>query len=129
MFGPYQPQEVKLLLADLTPLERERLWKLAYGRAWGSWQAWVGVVVAGLFAFLAMILLPAMPHGLLGYHLRGVAIAMAAGFGAFIGGRVRAYAALPHLRRELASIGRCPGCGYDLAETPQRCPECGRGKD
>jgi hypothetical protein len=39
--------------------------------------------------------------------------------------RLTAYFCRYVVRRKRRLRGRCPGCGYDLRGTPQRCPECG----
>ena len=67
-------------------------------------------------------LFPSPPHGA-GIRILGVVV----GFGvplmyfvACVMPRVKR-----SLRRVLAECGHCPGCGYDLRASPDRCPECG----
>jgi hypothetical protein len=57
-----------------------------------------------------------VPHWLL------AALAGALPAGRFLSRRRRRRAAR-------AAAGLCPGCGYDLRATPQRCPECGESPD
>jgi hypothetical protein len=45
-------------------------------------------------------------------------------FGAWPAARVFRWARA----RRLVNAGACPGCGYDLRCTPNRCPECGRAR-
>ena len=45
-------------------------------------------------------------------------------FGAWPAARVFRWARA----RRLVNAGACPGCGYDLRCTPDRCPECGRAR-
>lgn len=62
---------------------------------------------------------PPSPWGSTFLIVAGQLVASAGGFVAVIPVMVRSG------RAERLKAGQCPGCGYDLRATPDRCPECG----
>ena len=109
--------EIQLMLVDLSPEDQQRLWRRAARATPVSWIVGLGAVA---FAALGVIF---------GSHIGGsvgiLVVVAVVYIGWHIEGQLRAKMALVHVRRELASIGRCAGCGYDLRGTCGTCPECG----
>jgi len=117
VFDPHQPREVQLMLSDLAPEEQRRVWRRACGRVN---RARLGPLIVG-FLVAAILFLP-IPHPT---GLIGCLVVATAFFGSILADRINGKFAVLYVRRELAVMGRCAGCGYDLRTSIGTCPECG----
>jgi hypothetical protein len=108
----YQPRDVQLMLADLPPKERQRVWRSALV---SCTQVYAMPILFGTLVWLGgMIYLEDFRRFRIAHDVLLVAGSIL-GLLAYIWlswWRTRA-----QVRRELASIGRCAGCGYDIRET------------
>ena len=121
LFDLPQPHEIRLLLADLPPDERERLWRNAELATRRGGRYWTGLFVSSCFMF-AVLVAPDTSR----LRLRDVALMLLAGLiGMFVAERIRRRDLRHYLETELVKMGRCPKCGYDVRATPGGCPECG----
>ena len=116
------PHEIRLLLANLPPGEGQRIWQQALNKASITWRFWIGVLVA-IIAWLVAANLASR------FKPNFVVMLVFGTLGAWGVFAIMLRLWLPSLRErvrlELAAIGRCPDCGYDVRATAGRCPECG----
>ena len=117
MFPFIQSHANEVLLADLSPAERKRILRkaqrgLAAGRPvyWLFFLAWPLV-----FPCLKTSSFVANMTVSCGYWVV-VCILIA---------RIESRKLTSRVRRELAALNRCAGCGYDLHASEGTCPECG----
>lgn len=131
-----QPYRVKLLLADLEPQVRQRIWRDAIAPA--RWRGGRVGCLSRIFVFalvwaaisVLFDLLPIINPLNRGYPSKLLWWGAIGWIAAFVSDQILrrmlgTASALRYVRNELRKMGRCAGCGYDLRGSPSRCPECG----
>jgi len=120
VFNLYQSHEVQLMLADLPPEERKRVWRSAFRAAEQTLLRLAIVIVFGTCLFV---------WGHIKDRRFGAIVAAVFAATLLTNFWIGRWQTTGFVRRELALIGRCAGCGYDLRETKGTCPSAERRCD
>ena len=114
-------------LSHLPAEEREQIYAhcgkamMRYTPRWAS----IGCLVGAVIGAAVVRDSPGMRAWPVQIMVVVLVVLAAVSFALAIGWVSAAASYVPLLREELRRRGFCANCGYDLRETPDRCPECG----